>query len=677
MSPSHHPFTKRNKMPLSAPPALPLHLLLCFFFLSPPSSSALTPDGLSLLALKAAVSSDPARSLSSWSESDPSPCHWAGVACGRGRRVASLFLPGKNLSGYIPSELGLLGSLRRLNLAGNNFSQPIPSRLFNATSLVSLDLSRNSLSGPVPTQIKNLRNLAHLDLSSNSLDGSLPEALAKLGSLSGTLNLSYNGFSGQVPASYGRFPVMVSLDLGHNNLTGKIPQVGSLLNQGPTAFAGNPGLCGFPLSAPCPQALDPSASARPEDPESPKSNRIHSSLAGDGGMAQKKSNSLLIPVLSGLSVIAGVVFVSVWFVRRKQTRFGRDKSGKEKAAAAAVEETADLEGQKGKFVVLDEGFDLELEDLLRASAYVVGKSRSGIVYKVVVGRGGSGGGSAAAAGVAVAVRRLSEGDAAWRLKEFESEVEAIARVNHPNVVRLRAYYYASDEKLLVSDFIRNGCLYAALHGGPSKSSPPLSWALRLKIAQGTARGLAYIHEHSPRKYVHGNLKSTKILLDDEFQPHISGFGLNRLISGTPGFTASSSKKHGSNNQTVLSSAMELKMPAPSVAYLAPETRVSSTKVTQKSDVYSFGIVLMEILTGQVPDAGPDNDGKGLENLVRKVFREERPLSDIIDPDLLHEVHAKKQVVAAFHVALNCTELDPELRPRMRVVYESLDRIKVR
>lgn len=118
------------------------------------------------------------------------------------------------------------------------------------------------------------------------------------------------------------------------------------------------------------------------------------------------------------------------------------------------------EGQQGRFVVLDEGFNLELEDLLRASAYVVGKSRSGIVYKVVgVGKGGT-----CAPAAVVAVRRLSEGDATWRLKEFESEVEAIARVRHQNVVALRAYYFANDEKLLITDFIRNGSLHAALHG---------------------------------------------------------------------------------------------------------------------------------------------------------------------------------------------------------------------
>ncbi|PWA88226.1 leucine-rich repeat protein kinase family protein [Artemisia annua] len=169
----------------------------------------------------------------------------------------------------------------------------------------------------------------------------------------------------------------------------------------------------------------------------------------------------------------------------------------------------------------------------------------------------------------------------------------------------------------------------ACGGGPANPSPPLSWASRLKIAQGTARGLAHIHECSPRKHVHGNIKSSKILLDDDLQPFIS------------------------------------------------EARISGHKPSPKCDVYSFGIVLLEMLTGRSPDGGGlDNDGKGLESFVRKVFREERPLSEIIDPVLLQEVHAKKQVVAAFHVALNCTELDPEVRPKMRIVSDSLDRIKL-
>lgn len=192
----------------------------------------------------------------------------------------------------------------------------------------------------------------------------------------------------------------------------------------------------------------------------------------------------------------------------------------------------------------------------------------------------------------------------------------------------------------------------------------------------------YIHECSPRKYVHGNIKASKILLDDDLQPYLSGFGLTRLDAA---FRRQNSRqvivspKPSSCSSSSTSSAATM-------YYIAPEARIAGGKYTQKCDVYSFGVVLLEILTGRLPDAAGVDDnnnndastggGKGLESHVRKVFREERPLSEIIDPALLHEVHAKKQVVSAFHIALNCTELDPEFRPRMRMVSENLDCIKL-
>ncbi|XP_021836625.1 receptor protein kinase-like protein ZAR1 [Spinacia oleracea] len=644
------------------------------------SSAALNSDGLSLLALKSAIISDPTRSLSTWSESDSSPCHWLGVRCTRDR-VTDLSLSNKELTGYIPSELGAILSLRRLSLSYNNFSSTIPTRLFNATSLTSLDLSHNSLSGPIPAQVGSLVGLRFLDLSSNFLNGSLPGGLSGLTLLEGTLNLSFNQFSGEVPESFGRFPVMVSLDLRHNNLTGKIPQVGSLLNQGPTAFAGNPNLCGFPLNSPCPEAQNPNLI--PSNPENPGDPKIPDLIGEENTEKGRKkiSMSLILGVFAVL--IAGGVLVFLFVVRKnlraREGRMGNDneeKMGRGEVVShvrvvVGEEEDDDVDkGQRSKFVVVDEeGFGLELEDLLRASAYVVGKSRSGIVYKVVVGGGK---GSGVVPPTVVAVRRLSEADdVTWRLRDFEAEVEAISRVQHPNIVRLRAYYYAQDEKLLVSDFIRNGSLYTALHGGSSNDLSPLSWGSRLKIAQGTAKGLMHIHECSPRRYVHGNIKSSKILVDEDLHAYISGFGLNRLQCGRLK-SANLSSKRPSLSQSLLTAS---KILGPSVvAYSAPETQTNGGKLTQKCDVYSFGIVLMEILTGQLPSAGPDNDEKGLEHLVRKVFLEERALSEIIDPALLHEVYAKKQVLATFHIALNCTELDPELRPRMRTVSESLDRL---
>ncbi|KAJ8752215.1 hypothetical protein K2173_003823 [Erythroxylum novogranatense] len=648
---------------------LPIQLIPTFLLLFVNFSLSLNNDGLALLALKAAVTSDPTQALSSWSDSDPSPCHWHGVICSD-RRVTSLFLPNKTLTGYIPSELGLLNYLTRLSLSHNNFSKTIPLHLFKATNLRSLDLSHNSLSGLVPPQISSLQALTHLDLSSNSFNGSLPLSLIQLKSLTGTLNLSYNAFSGGIPESYGDLPVVVSLDLRNNNLSGKVPLAGSLVNQGPTAFAGNPGLCGFPLQAPCPEAANTTASDNPQNPDSPR-DPIPSTVGGKHE-GKAKNGSVAVPLISVLSVIIGAVSLSAWLFRRRwKNDEKRKRTGKEEKIESRHEATE--EGQQGKFVVMDEGFSLELEELLRASAHVVGKSRSGIVYKVVVGGRGSG----AVVPTVVAVRRLSEGDhvAACRFKDFVTEVEAIGRVHHPNIVRLKAYHYSDDEKLLVSDFVRNGSLYSALHGEPSNALTQLPWATRLKIAQGAARGLMYIHEYSPRKYVHGNLKSTKILLDDELHPYISGFGLSRLFSSSTKLTTSVSKRQNAN-QTIVASTMGLTISAPSNFYLAPEARVSGCKFTQKCDVYSFGIILMELLTGRLPDDGSENDGKGLESLVRKVFRDERPLSQIIDRALLSEVHAKKQVLAMFHIALNCTEIDPEMRPRMKTVSESLDRINL-
>ncbi|XP_055801798.1 receptor protein kinase-like protein ZAR1 [Solanum dulcamara] len=622
-------------------------VILGFLTFSISVISSLNSDGVSLLALKSAISCDPSEFLSSWSEFDSSACHWNGITCDENQKVTSISLSAKNLSGYIPSEIGALSSLSILSLSYNDFSKPIPIHLFNATSLHSLDLSNNAFTGFLPQQITSLINLQHLDLSANFLNGSLPQDLTHLTHLTGTLNLSYNRFSGQVPANYGKFPVTLNLDLRHNNLTGKIPSVGSLLNQGPTAFSGNPFLCGFPLETPC-------AEPEVQKPQLTPNQEVEVGFVGKG---KSGNGSVAVSLISGVSVVIGVMFVSVWVLRRKW-KLDEGKMGKEKL------EKLPEEGQKGKYVVLDEGFGMELEDLLRASAYVVGKSRSGIVYKVVAGGGAK----------VVAVRRLSEGDATWRLKEFETEVEAIGRVQHPNVVRLRAYYYASDEKLLVTDFIRNGTLHNALHGRLGNNFPPLSWAARLKIAQGIARGLMHIHECNPMKYVHGNINSTKILLDDDLQAYISGFGLTRLVSGSSKPINSSTKKL-STSQIIVSPQNST---SSCTMYVAPEVRVPGSKFTQKSDIYSFGMVLLEILTGRLADGGSEleDDRKGLESLVRKIFTEQRPLSEIIDPALLNEVHAKKQVIAAFHIALNCTELDPELRPRIRTVSDNLDHIKL-
>lgn len=498
----------------------------------PKSSFALNSDGFSLLALKAAVTHDPHQALAGWEEGDGNPCGWEGVSCSStSGRVTELALPDKGLTGYIPSELGFLLALRRLALPHNNLSKPIPTRLLAIPALASLDLSHNSLTGPIPDKIRLLANLTFLDLSSNTLSGPLPPALAQLPSLAGTLNLSYNCFSGPIPTAFARFPPSLSLDLRHNNLSGPVPQIGSLLNQGPTAFAGNPYLCGFPLQAPCSHRDEGTTTTSPGGADNYNLSRAPTAATAAGGhpnpsssTAEKLSSSNTFPKItilaSGVALILAAAIVLVvlsvrcLLVRRRRRRAdavgGGEKQQKAAAAAAMVtmstktvveldddddeaqgrrreaEEVVDddyyhhhssssssyadkitknqINQNGGELRVLDEGFGVGLEELLRASAYVVGKSRSGIVYKVVVGKG-----------VAMAVRRLSElggvqgrssgGSRSSDHPELEAEAEVIGRVRHPNLVRLRAYYFAPDERLLVSDYIPNGTLHSALHAG--------------------------------------------------------------------------------------------------------------------------------------------------------------------------------------------------------------------
>ncbi|XP_061362119.1 receptor protein kinase-like protein ZAR1 [Gastrolobium bilobum] len=713
-------------------------LLFLLFFFHPVVS--LSSDGLALLTLKSAVDGGGASVLSDWNDGDPTPCRWSGISCANisglpEPRVVGIALSGKGLRGYLPSELGTLLYLRRLNLHTNAFRGSIPSQLFNATALHSiflhsnnlsgnlppsvcnlprlqnLDLSDNSLTGAIPESIRNcsqlqrlilarnkfsgeipaapwpdLQSLVQLDLSANLLEGSIPDQIGDLRSLAGSLNLSFNHLTGKLPKSLGKLPVTVSFDLRNNDLSGEIPQTGSFSNQGPTAFLNNPNLCGFPLQKQC------TGSAPSEPGASPGSVRGHTNRSNKG---LSPGLIVLISVADAAGVaLIGLVIVYVYWKNKDKSNgcscTGKTKLGdlnNEKSRLfcccyrcgssslgcmngfksddSEVEEGEKVEGGgrggEGDLVAIDKGFNFELDELLRASAYVLGKSGLGIVYKVVLGNG-----------VPVAVRRLGEGGDQQRYKEFVAEVQAIGKVKHPNIVRLRAYYWAPDEKLLISDFISNGNLTTALRGRNGQPSPNLSWSTRLRIAKGTARGLAYLHECSPRKFVHGDIKPSNILLDTDFQPLVSDFGLNRLISIT-GNNPSSGGFMGGALPYFKSSQTER-----TNNYKAPEARVPGCRPNQKWDVYSFGVVLLELLTGKSPDSSPAaSTSVEVPDLVRwvsKGFEQESPLSEMVDPSLLQEVRAKKEVLAVFHVALSCTEGDPEVRPRMKTVSENLERI---
>ncbi|KAJ1379859.1 Serine/threonine-protein kinase, active site [Sesbania bispinosa] len=540
-------------------------------------------------------------------------------------------------------------------MAPSLHSSSTPPRFtaFSSTATTSplqrLILARNNFSGEIPaTPWPELKNLVQLDLSANLLEGSIPDQIGDLSSLSGTLNLSFNHLSGRVPKSLGKLPVTVSFDLRNNDLSGDSSN-GVVFEPGTPAFLNNPNLCGFPLQNPC------NGSAPSEPGSSP-------GLAREPGSRPKKGLSPGLIILISVADAAGVALIGLVVVyvywKKKDKSNGSDDSEMEDGEKGG--ESGRGEGE-GDLVAIDKG----------------GAWEWGSCGCEEIGEGGE-----------------------QRYKEFAAEVQAIGKVKHPNIVKLRAYYWAPDEKLLISDFISNGNLATALRGvnvasplGTSDRRESKTFAMCLgnemavekwptitesfmvnqaEIAKGTARGLAYLHECSPRKFVHGDIKPSNILLDAEFQPHISDFGLNRLISIT-GNNPSSGGFMGGALPYLKSSQTER-----TNNYKAPEARVPGCRPTQKWDVYSFGVILLELLTGKSPDSSPaastSMEVPDLVRWVRKGFEQENPLSEMVDPSLLQEVHAKKEVLAVFHVALSCTEGDPEVRPRMKSVSENLERI---
>lgn len=494
-----------------------LRLLLLHLAVSA-AADALTPDGQALLAFKAAVLQDPTGALANWDATAADPCAWNGVACsspdpGSGsaqpRRVVALSLPKKLLVAALPRS-PLPSSLRHLNLRSNRLFGPVPPELVaGAPALQSLvlygnaldgqlpedlgdlaylqilDLSSNAINGSLPTSIlkcRRLRALAlarnnltgslpagfgaqltaleRLDLSFNGFSGTIPEDIGNLSRLQGTVDLSHNHFSGPIPATLGRLPEKVYIDLTYNNLSGPIPQNGALENRGPTAFVGNPGLCGPPLKNPCAPSSNPSLSNDGGDSSAPEA-------AGGGKGKNKGLGKIAIVAIVLSDVVVILIIALVFFYCYWRVVSSKDRSKGHGAAAGSKgsrcgkdcgcfsrdeSETPSEHAEQYDLVALDPHVRFDLDELLKASAFVLGKSGIGIVYKVVLEDG-----------LTMAVRRLGEGGL-QRFKEFQTEVEAIGKVRHPNIVTLRAYYWSFDEKLLIYDYIPNDSLSAAIHG---------------------------------------------------------------------------------------------------------------------------------------------------------------------------------------------------------------------
>ncbi|XP_051146095.1 receptor protein kinase-like protein ZAR1 [Andrographis paniculata] len=696
--------------------------------------ASLNGEGIALMSFKQSIREDPQGSLSNWNNNNTingeieTPCSWNGITC-KNQKVVSISIPNKKLYGIIsPNSLGFLSELRHVNLRNNKLYGTLPNDLFKAQGLQSLVLYGNSISGPLPSEVgnleyiqtldlsenffngslpasithckrlrnlelshnnfsgdlpngigKNLALLEKLDLSYNAFGGSIPSDLGYLSNLQGTLDLSHNLFVGSIPNSLGNLPEKVYIDVTYNKLSGSIPQNGALVNRGPTAFIGNPGLCGPPLKNLC--SSGGNASSPSSFPYLPSNYPPQEGLGGGGGLSKATVIAIVVGDVVGICII-GLLFSYCYSRIFRCGDKGRGynekgRRGRKECFCFRKDESETLSEnvEQHDLVPLDTQIAFDLDELLKASAFVLGKSGIGIVYKVVLEDG-----------LTLAVRRLGEGGS-QRLKEFQTEVEAIGKIRHANIVTLKAYYWSVDEKLLIYEFVPNGNLATAIHGKSGLATfTPLSWLARVRVMKGVAKGLAYLHEYSPKKYVHGDLKPSNILLGHDMEPKISNFGLGRLANIAGGSPTLQSIRIGapkkperaqqsSTTTTATSDVLTIASASASFPsyYQAPES-LKVVKPSQKWDVYSFGMILLEMLTGRAPLVQVGNTEMDLVQWMQLCIEEKKPVSDVLDRNLAPDADKEEEMIAVLKIAMACTQTVPERRPSMRHVADALERL---
>ncbi|GMH27603.1 hypothetical protein Nepgr_029446 [Nepenthes gracilis] len=253
-------------------------------------------------------------------------------------------------------------------------------------------------------------------------------------------------------------------------------------------------------------------------------------------------------------------------------------------------------------------------------------------------------------GMVVAVKKLKP-EGFQGHKEWLTEVNYLSQLHHPNLVKLIGYCLEGDNRLLVYEFLPKGSLENHLfRRGPQ----PLSWATRIKVAIGAARGLSFLHD-AESQVIFRDFKASNVLLDAEFNAKLSDFGLAKA-GPTGDKTHVSTRVMGTQG------------------YAAPEY-VATGRLSAKSDVYSFGVVLLELLTGR---RALDKSKAGIEQSLvdwgKPYLGDKRKLFRIMDTKLAGQ-YPQKAAFAVGTLAHQCLSSEPKARPRMANVLDELEKLE--
>ncbi|KAJ1262920.1 hypothetical protein BS78_09G145500 [Paspalum vaginatum] len=493
-----------------------------------------------------------------------------------------------------------------LRLSNLGLRGPFPRGLENCTSMTGLDLSSNSFTGAIPSDIaQQVPFLTSLDLSYNAFSGEIPVLMYNMTYLN-TLSLQHNQLSGQIPGQFSTLARLQSFSVADNQLSGTIPS--SLQHFSPASFAGNQGLCGPPLG-------DCQASAK------------------------SKSTAAIIGAIVGVVLVVIIGAIVAFFCLRRSPAKKKAKDEDDNKWAKSIKGTKTI-----KVAMFENPISkMKLSDLMKATNQfskenIIGTGRTGTMYKAVLPDGSF-----------LAVKRLQ--DSQHSESQFTSEMKTLGQVRHRNLVPLLGFCIAKKERLLVYKHMPKGSLYDQIN---QEEGGKMDWPLRLRIGIGAAKGLAYLHHTCNPRVLHRNISSKCILLDEDYEPKISDFGLARLMN--PIDTHLSTFVNGEFGD---------------LGYVAPEY-ARTLMATPKGDVYSFGVVLLELVTGEKPthvSTAPENFRGSLVEWINYLSNNSL-LQDAIDKSLIGK-DTDGELMQFLKVACSCTLATPKERPTMFEVYQLL------
>ncbi|XVF70794.1 hypothetical protein PTKIN_Ptkin11bG0190500 [Pterospermum kingtungense] len=465
------------------------------------------------------------------------------------------------------------------------------------TSILEIRLENLNLSGVIDAAaLCKLQNLEILSLAKNLIRGTIPSSISQCTRLR-YLNLSSNCLTGRVPWSLSKLKYLKSLDISNNHVT----SIGSREFKHVYKYSNEPIVI---------QRYENVA-------DSPKG-------SGDGN--SKKQLWTLLPMFLGI----GFLILFLYYMRKRDDKKRKEKemlkalkeSPLKLAPSNAIEEVKVEDKRRELVFFVEDHESFKLDDLLEASADLRNQSLCSSLYKVVIKNNAT-----------YAVKRLKKLQVSF--EEFGQTMRQIGNLKHPNLLPLVGYNSSNEEKLLFYKYQNNGSLLNLLHGY-IEGKREFPWRLRLTIASGIARGLAYIYQSSNESIPHGNLKLSNILLGENMEPLISEYGIPRLLDPKWPYLLSSN------------------------SYIAPEKSLS-----EQSDVYSFGVILLELLTGKTVE----KTGVDLPQWVRSMVREEWT-GEVFDKEVTKA--ALQWAFPLLNIALKCVSQSPHDRPTASEVMEKID-----